>query len=155
MSMLLFYVGQKRYACAYDDIVEVLPALTLQPITPESTPVVGLLQYREGLVPVVDFAQILTGRVCVRQFSTRILMMHHLAPEESLPWMGILVERATSIVDVEQEDFISVEGLQEVPYLKGVYTDKDGQIAQVDLLGLLETVRTRLHGGGDATAQSR
>lgn len=139
--MLLFYIENKRYACACDDIIEVLPALILEPTMNRA---VGMLQYRQGIVPVVDISQVLKNQPCARHFSTRILIMDDPLAKEIGRWVGVLVERATSILDVENSDFTPLNEPQEAAYLKGVYNDAEGQIQLVDLLGLLETVSANL-----------
>lgn len=144
MAMLLFYAGEERYACEDDLLFEVLPALPLPPLAQAPPYVVGMLQYREGPVPIVDFVQLRTGRPCAMQFSSRILIIRY-SSAQGYEWMGLLVERATSMIALEKEDFAPSQMiLQNETYVVGVHADQEGVIKRVDIRILLEMLHTEL-----------
>lgn len=139
--MLLFYVDHQRYACKCDMLVEVLPVLSLHPIAHAPPFIAGILQYRQGPVPVIDFTQLRIGRPSDRHLSTRIVIALLKSLKRRKQWMGLIVERATTMIELKAKDFTPSEMLRaHTPYLTGVYTDDKGAIEQVDLQVLFEMV---------------
>jgi len=76
MLMLLFYVGDDRYAADCRRVVEVVPTVTLKKLhnAPEYIP--GLFNYRGHLVPVIDLCQMIQGMAARAYLSTRIVLVY-------------------------------------------------------------------------------
>lgn len=130
--MLLFYAGDERYACSCEELFEVLPALELSSDVSNRSLLAGVLQYREGLVAVVDFVKLRTKLPCNRQYSARILIL--CKTNSHTEWMGVLVEKATSLLDLERKDFMKTPHLlEDDKYVVGIYADDRGIIRLVDM----------------------
>lgn len=137
--MLLFYAGHERYACGCEELFEVIPALEVSPALSSRSFLAGMLHYRVGPIAVVDFVELRTEIPCNRQYSARILIV--CRGNEHVEWMGILVEKATSILDLEKEDFVKTPLLlQDEKYVVGIYADEEGVIRLIDMGLFLEEV---------------
>ncbi len=141
MLMLLFYVGEERYACICDNIVEIIPQVPLKKIAlaPEYVP--GLLNYGGMPVPVVDFSLLCAGRGSASYLSTRIIIFRRQIenrPEETL---GLMAERVTDTIDRNPMDFVSSGfSLREAKYVGGVINDNQGLIYHLLIDELFDTV---------------
>jgi len=75
MLMLLFYVGDDRYALDSKRVVEVVPTVALKKLhsAPEYIP--GLFNYRGHLVPVIDLCQMIQRRQARAYSIARIVLV--------------------------------------------------------------------------------
>lgn len=88
MLMLLFYIGDDRYALEGSRVVEVVPRVALKTLhhAPEYIP--GLFNYRSRFVPVIDLCHLIQGTPCRPLLSSRIILVNYRqdSPEgDSLP----------------------------------------------------------------------
>lgn len=130
MLMLLFYCGQKRLACSYECIAEILPLVTLQTSIELPSLAAGILNYGGKLVPVFDLCEILENRKSENQMHTRVLL---LKPSQSAIY-GLIVEKAVLTFEAKPEAFHSVL-LEENPhtFLRGVANGSEGVIQLFDV----------------------
>ena len=138
--MLLFYVGQECYALDCEHILEVVPRVNLKPISHAPKYVAGLLNFRGVPVPVVDLCQLLEGRPSSSRLHTRIVILRH---EEHT--FGIIVEQLTETMYRKKEDFVDAGvRMKEIPYLGGVFTEKDTTIQLVLFDALFSALKGEL-----------
>ncbi len=99
MLMLLFAIDDERYALEGQQVVEVLPLVSLT--KPHQAPpcVSGLLHYRGSMIPVVDLCQLIRGRPCRSFLSTRIIVARFLTSDNQTQVLGLLAERVTQTFD--------------------------------------------------------
>lgn len=142
MVMLLFYVGEERYACACDQVLEVVPRIPLKQVTHVPNYLAGLLRYGASLVPVVDFAQLRDARSCLNRLSTRIAILQEEVSSKEIPrLMGLMAEQLTETLDQQPSDFAQHNMVfKNAPYLTGVLGDDRGLIQLVDMKKLFEVV---------------
>ena len=141
MLFLLFQIGEARYALDTAAVLEIVPGVTLRPVLRAPAGVAGLLDYHAAPVPVLDLSALATGEPSVRRLSTRLILvrMDSCRDEAGRPRIvGLLAERATSILEKQPADFtrtgLNVTG---APFLDSVTADKEGFIHRVCVDSLL------------------
>ncbi len=148
MLLLLFHVGQERYALESDRVVQVFPNLLLKEIHHAPDYIAGLFNYRGQIIPVLDLSYLIQGKVCPNLLSTRIILVKNQVnqvPEESssptLYLLGLRAERVTTTLDVSTNDLkekaISIDA---APYLGKIITDDQGLIQLIHIEHLLSGV---------------
>lgn len=143
MLFLIFYLGEQRYALAAQDVVEVVPVVQLKNIPQAPSYIAGLCNYRGAPVPIVDLCRVIEKRSANRHMSTRVIMVRYLLKNGTDRLMGLITERATEMVTMDNRDFMEsgVTG-EGISCCRRVAIDADGMIHRVELSGLLpEAVR--------------
>ena len=141
MLMLLFFMGEERYACICDPIVEIIPQVPLRKITQAPDYMPGLLNYGGMPVPVVDFTHLLVGRPSVPYLSTRVILFRREQDGGHQETLGVLAERVTDTIDREPSEFVnSGFNLRESRFIGGVVNDPQGLIYHVLVNELFDTV---------------
>jgi chemotaxis-related protein WspB len=118
MLMLLFHLGNTRYAIPGAEVVEVAPRVALEAVARAPRYVAGLLDYRGRHVPVIDLCQVLTDRACRNTFTTRIIIVDYPLAQRGTRMLGLLAEGVTETLDIDPAAFTAT-GLQipDAPYL--------------------------------------
>jgi chemotaxis-related protein WspB len=155
MLMLLFALGAQRYALEGAQVVEVAPAIDLQPLPHAPSYVAGLGNYRGQVVPVIDLCQLVLGRPCQPLLSTRLILVQYEPPIQNPKskiqnHFGLLAERVTDTARVAPAA-LAPAGIRvdEAPYLGEVMTDDHGMIRCVRVEHLLpEALRASLFAEG-------
>lgn len=141
MVMLLFYVGEERYACDCTHAVEVVPRVPLKVVAHAPPYLAGLIRYAGLLLPVLDFVQLRDSRPAENCLSTRIVILQNSPDLSSRLLMGMITERLTETIPLEPKDFTQHNmSFRNVPYLTGVYGDDRGVIQLVDTVRLFPVV---------------
>lgn len=141
MLMVLFYVGEERYACVCDPIVEIIPRVPLRKIARVEDYVSGVLNYGGVPIPVVDFCQLCVGRPCKSYLSTRIIILRQQKEGEPAQMLGLMAERITDTMDRDLNEFASSGfSLRSGKYIGGVVNDQQGLIYHVLIDKLFETI---------------
>lgn len=136
MLLLSFQLAGQRYALDTQDIVEVLPLVRWRPL-PEAPPgVAGVFNYHGGLVPLLDLSLLIAGQPASHALDTRIAVVTYKSaagPRE----LGLLLERATTLVRREAADFQRQPLQGDTAYLGGLTVEDAGTIQQVELRQLV------------------
>jgi chemotaxis-related protein WspB len=128
--LLVLTVAGQRHAIRATRVVEVLPALTLQPVALPPPGVAGLFDYRGTLVPVVDLGVVLAGRPCQHRLGSRVAVVN-LGEPPRRRLVGLLAEgcalRHSDATPLQQ-------GLHrpEADFLGPVLQDEDGLLQILD-----------------------
>ena len=138
MLLLLFQCGTDRYGLDISRVIEVAPLATLTRVPHAPEGMAGLLNYRGGIVPVIDLAYILTGAPSRARLSTRIIVMD-VSPEQASPQIvGFVAERATETIHYGEEDLqASGVTVTQAPYLGKIALDQHEMIQCIDPTVLL------------------
>jgi chemotaxis-related protein WspB len=123
MLFLHFGIGDDSFVLAADRIVEVISLLPLRTIRRAPDAVVGLLNYRESFIPVVDISALELGRPAHRRLSTRIAVVRHPIVEAAL--FGLVAEKATEMLNFDPRAF--------TPFASG----PRGPVQRLDLAAML------------------
>lgn len=146
MLMLLFGLGDTRYALQAQQITEILPLVTLHP-QPQTPPfLAGLFNYRGDVIPVIDLRSFLQGTPCCTHFGTRILVVNsHLQAAQAPQPIGLLAERVTETLSATEAQLIAPSHtMSPAPYLGKLIIDQQGMIQCLQIEFLLSQVLTSL-----------
>jgi chemotaxis-related protein WspB len=159
VQVLLFQVGNQRYAIDACVVTEVIPAVPLRPVPGTAAPVAGLLDYRGHVVPVVDLCRLFGEGSCPSLMSSRIAVCDLVvagAVATDVPdaerWAGVLAERLTRVGDVDPDASGTHPGPRtpEVPALGRVLRDEEGLLQLVTVSQLIPAdVLSSLAAGND------
>ena len=141
MLLLLFQMGDARYALDTATVLEIVPRVALKPVLRAPPGVAGLLDYHSAPVPVIDLCEMATGQPAQTRFSTRLILVQTPAFVDDVGRphvVGLLAERATGLLKRQPADFTHT-GLRvaDAPYLGPVTADGEGFIHRVSIEGLL------------------
>lgn len=139
--MLLFYIGNKRYAIDADKIEEIIPLVKIEEITEDNEKLAGHINYRGRMIPVIDIAKHLHGKNSRKMLSTRIMIMD---PGNKSEIFGIIAEKVTETqyVDDSSIDHPLMEDPQQK--LNGILLEKEGIVRNMKLEYLLKSVNKAL-----------
>ncbi len=87
MLMLLFQIGDERWAIAASEVKAVIPLVNLQP---HSQPMIaGLLNYHGEILPAVDVSALIARKAAPQMLSTRAVIVENIGQR-----LALVVERA-------------------------------------------------------------
>lgn len=137
MLMLLFYIGDERYALSCSKVVEVIPMVVFRKLHHAPEYVAGLFNYRGTIVPVIDLSQLIQESPCSPCLSTRIIMVNYEKKNQQQR-LGLMAERVTDTIDLPEDRFVE-PGItfNESAYLGKVVMDEKGTIQRITIEGLL------------------
>jgi chemotaxis-related protein WspB len=150
--MLLFQLGNSRYAIPVADVVEVAPRVDLEPVARSPHYVAGLFNYRGRHAPVIDLCQLTQQRQCADSFTTRIVMVDFPLRDGGKRTLGLLAEQVTETADMDPAGF-STTGLHvsDAPWLGEAAYTAQGMVQQISIAELLpEAVQAQLFAAGDS-----
>ena len=138
MLMLLFYVGNDRYALESSQVIEVIPRVILRKQQHAPEYIAGLFNYRGKIVPVIDLCQLIQGLPCPSCLSSRIMMVNYLGIDNNTHLVGLMAQQVTDTLNKQKTDFVNT-GLEmnEAPYLGEMIIDEQGMIQRIRLEYLL------------------
>lgn len=145
MLLLLFYVGNNRYALESKQVVQIFPNLILKEVPHAPDYISGLFNYRGQIVPVIDLSYLIQGKVSLNILSTRIILVNNQTSRQSSTshLLGLQAERATTTVDLPETD-LKDGGIQldAAPYLGKIITDDQGMIQLICVEHLLSVAES-------------
>lgn len=138
MLMLLFYIGDDRYALPGRRVVEVVSLVDLKKLAQSPDYVAGLLNYRGKIIPVLDLCQLMVGKPYHPYLSTRIIIVEYLRSQETTFLLGLIAERVTETLDLPETALVD-PGIKvdAAPYLGDIITDEQGMIQCIQVESLL------------------
>lgn len=144
MLMLLFYVGNDRYALAARQVVEVMSLVELKRLARSPKYLAGLLNYRDRVIPVIDLCQLLSGIPSRSYLSTRIIVINYAINKEKSSLLGLIAERVTETLDRQDNNLIE-PGIKAdtSAYLGEIITDEQGMIQCIQVESLLSESQQR------------
>lgn len=151
--LLLLAVNDQIYALDSAAVLEVIPRVMLRSLSDSPPHLPGVFSFRGRVVPVLDMSQLIAGRVCAANLSSRIIMVR--MADDAL--VGLLAERVTDTVLKSRDAFQPAEGAAATkPWLGGIALDERGLIQMLDVdaltrlvLGVGETPEALEAGGKD------
>lgn len=156
MLLLLFRAGANLYAMDGHHVVEVVPRVAPRSL-PHAPPfLLGLLNYRGQVVPVVDFAVLTGAGPCSETLSSRIVVTEFTGCDGSPHRVGVLAEHVCTVVNAARCPVVApATNLEEAPYLGEVRRHEDGLVQLVSVDKLLPRALQRTLYGGEATEGGR
>jgi chemotaxis-related protein WspB len=150
--MLLFRLGNSRYAIPVADVVEVAPRVELDALARAPEYVAGLFNYRGRHAPVIDLCQLMHRRRCADSFTSRIVMVDFPLRDGGKRTLGLLAEQVTETVELDPDDFSST-GLrvEDTPWLDQAAHTGECLVQQISIAALLpDEVQAHLFSAGDS-----
>ena len=138
MLLLLFQLGQDRFALDAGSIVEVLPLVSIRKTIRSPPGVAGTLNYHGSLVPVIDLSDLLLGRPAAPHLSTRVVLANHVDEKGSSRLVGLVTENVTQTLRCEAADLVSPGiATSDAAYLGRLVKGPDGLVQIIELGRLL------------------
>jgi chemotaxis-related protein WspB len=138
MLLLIFRLGEDRYALDAGRIIEVLPLVEIKRMLGAPSGICGTFNYRGRFVPVVDLSERVLDRAAEPRLSTR-LVLASLVAEGNPVVIGLIVENATETLRVEAADLIPpAMTSRERPWLGAMIFDARGHLQLIDIDKLLD-----------------
>ena len=132
MQYVKFNLDEFRYVMSISDVVEIIPYVKLTPLPNLPGYLAGLCNYRGISVPVIDLCSLFLERPCNKKLSTRIIVVEVIESDSVKRMIGLMVEKATEIVKVEEDSFMDA-GIygNDLPYLGPVMADSTGLVSRI------------------------
>jgi chemotaxis-related protein WspB len=128
MLAIVFLINNARYALSCENVVEVIPRVSLQPVAQPTAGLAGVFVYRGSIMPVLDLCQLLGGYPCPVRLSSRIVVVRCEQAGEPKRLVGFLAEDVTEtrLIDANAR----AGGADDATFSKRMLLD-DGQILQL------------------------
>jgi len=139
MLLLLFEIGEGRYAMGIDEIVEIVPFVKLKKIPMAQNYVAGLMNYRGNPIPVVDLNKLIEGTPSEPRLSTRIIIIRYFwNDEEGESLLGLIAHQITETIKTELKS-IPTSGvlMDEALYRDRIESDDEGMVQWFDVKRML------------------
>ena len=132
MQYVKFNLDEFRYVLSISDVVEIIPYVKLTAIPNLPDYISGLCNYRGLSVPVIDLCSLFIERPCDKKLSTRIIVIEVTENSLNKKMVGLMVEKATEIVKIEEDSFMDagVYG-DDMPCLGPVMADNSGLVSRI------------------------
>ena len=138
MLMLLFKLGDCRYALPARDVVEVTPRVRLEPLAGTPDYVAGLLNYRSEHVPVIDLCQLINSEGCRDSLTTRIILVRFSGANGANGTLGLLAEAVTETLRIEESAFADTGiKVDTAPFLGRAAHSSQGLVRNISVAELL------------------
>jgi len=138
MLMLLFQLGNSRYAIPAGDVVEITPQVELEAIAMAPDCVSGLFNYRGLHVPVIDLCRLVNNSHCSNSFSSRIILVNYPLADDTQRVLGLLAEHVTETVNIDEDAFTSTGvNMEHAPFLGHAARSEPGLVQRISVSELL------------------
>jgi len=132
MQYVKFNLDEFRYVLSIVDVVEIIPYVKLRALTKSPEYIAGQCKYRGIPIPVIDLCSLFLQRPCNRKLSTRILIVERVDTNLANKLVGFMVEKATEIIKVEEDDFMDASKYgEDLPFTGQVLADPTGLICRL------------------------
>lgn len=139
-------VGGDRFVIDAKRIAAILPAVSWKRVTGGPPGIVGLVNYHQTPVPLLDLSTLLFETPSQLRMHSRILLVHVSAgwTEAELPaprehrLLGVVAEGGVEMVRRGPGDFVVPDAVtMTAPYLGPVFTDAHGVVQRIDVDALI------------------
>lgn len=138
MLLLLFHLGDERYAIDGTKVVEIIPQVLLRKLYQAPKYVAGVFNYRSKIVSAIDLCYLIGEYPCRHCLSTRIIIVNYPMPDGTTRYLGLMAERVTDTLYKSEEEWMSTEVSSEVAaYFGEIIPEKDGMIQRLRVDKLL------------------
>ncbi|MEA5535717.1 chemotaxis protein CheW [Crocosphaera sp. XPORK-15E] len=138
MLLLLFHLGDEKYAIDSKQVAEIIPQVLLRKLYQAPKYVAGVFNYRGKIVPAIDLCHLIGGYPCRHCLSTRIIMVNYPMPDGTTRYVGLLAERVTDTMYKPKNEWIPTEvNSESTTYLGEMIPEKDGMIQRLRVEKLL------------------
>jgi len=135
--LLMFYIGDKKYAIDAKTVEEIIPLVKIEHISESTQSIIGYINYRGTMIPVIDLALRLTGKSAQKLLSTRIIVINtaHLGLDSGL--IGMIAEKVTETRHIDENDIKYPAMEESEKTLNGVLYGNEGIVRRLKFDNLL------------------
>jgi chemotaxis-related protein WspB len=142
MLMVVFHLGDERYAVSANCVIEIVPSVALKAVPHVPAYVAGLFNYRTHVTPVIDLCQLALNRACRPLLSSRILLIDYdrvtgRPPDGRRRILGLLAERVTETCTRPANAVVPPVTVAKAPYLGEIFYTGTEMNQCVELSALL------------------
>ncbi len=133
MLLLIFQIGEGRYALDAGVVIEVIPRINCKhiPLVPDY--VAGIINYHGKPVPVIDLCAYHDLGICKACLSTRIIMVNHVRKDFKNVHVGLIAEQVTETVFVDDDSIYKSSVLIELGQITGEHEESRAIVQWYDL----------------------
>lgn len=133
-----FYVDNNRFVFPAQDIIAIVPLVSLHEVPQAPEYVAGILSYHGESVPVIDIRALMTGVRSDNRLSTRIAIVRFTVSKGKRRLIGLLAERLTEVMRIDESMF-KPSGVTNAKarYLGDVVTDNRGILQRLNVAELI------------------
>jgi len=133
-----FYVDDNRFVFPAQDIIAIVPLVSLHEVPQAPEYVAGILSYHGESVPVIDIRTLMTGVRTDSRLSTRIAIVKFAASKGKQRLIGLLAEKLTEVMRID-ESLFKPSGVtnENTRYLGEVVADNRGILQRLNVAELI------------------
>ena len=138
MLMLLFQLGNSRYAVPAREVVEIASMVELEPLPKTPDYIAGLFNYRGQHVPVLDLRQLVSNHPCSNRITTRMILVDFPLAAGGTRTLALLAEHVTETLQLDEQEFTDTGiNIPDAPFIgKAAYTDQ-GLVQKLSITDLV------------------
>lgn len=131
--LILFDVSSQIYGIKSDCVLEIIPAIEPQPLEGMPPFISGYFDYRGQPVPIIDINRFISGVPAQILLSTRLILLKYSLSAKSDSPFGLLAEKMTNMIEVEEPELLSCENLRLPAYVTWTLNKENKAIHCLDL----------------------
>ena len=138
MLMLLFQLGNSRYAVPAREVVEIASMVELEPLPGTPDYIAGLFNYRGQHVPVLDLCLLINNQACSNLVTTRMILVDFPLASGGTRTLGLLAERVTETMDIDEQDFTDTGiTIPDAPFVGRAAHSEQGLVQRLSITELV------------------
>lgn len=138
MLMLLFQLGNSRYAIPACEVVEIASMVELEPLPGTPDYITGLFNYRGQHVPVLDLCLLINNQTCSKLITTRMILVDFPLASGGTRTLGLLAERVTETIEIDEQDFTGTGiTIPDAPFVGRAANSEQGLIQRLSITELV------------------
>ncbi|WP_455220962.1 chemotaxis protein CheW [Kaarinaea lacus] len=133
-----FYVDDNRFVLPAQDVIAIVPVVSLHEVPKAPEYVVGILNFHGESVPVIDIRALMSGARTEKRLSTRIAIVNFPVAKRNQRLIGLLSEKLTEVMRIDESQF-QPSGVTNAKtrYLGDVVTDTRGILQRLQVSELI------------------
>lgn len=138
MLMLLFQLGNSRYAVPAREVVEIASMVELEALPGTPDYIAGLFNYRGQHVPVLDLCLLINNQACSKLVTTRMILVDFPLASGGTRTLGLLAERVTETIDIDEQDFTDTGiTIPDAPFVGRAAHSEQGLVQRLSITELV------------------
>jgi purine-binding chemotaxis protein CheW len=131
---LSFALGRELFAIQVNDVLEVLPMQDITPVPKTNTSVLGIVNFRGEILPVIDFKKKLKIKPVTNAKTVIVVLEVEMKPANVL--IGILVDGVNDVFEITLKEIKQIPeiGMKfKAEFLSGIYKSGERFISLLDI----------------------
>lgn len=138
MLMLLFQLGNGRYAVPAREVLEIASMVEVEPLPKAPDYITGLFNYHGQHVPVLDLCKLISNQSCSNRITTRMILVEFPLAAGGVRTLSLLAEHVTETLQLDEQEFTDTGiSIPDAPYIgRAAHTDQ-GMVQQLSVADLV------------------